>query len=125
MLNGFSSFDTDIHSQGRRLLVLATTSQRSVIQQLDLYSCFDRELAIPNVNTHNELAAVLREVRAFDSDADMAESLNMLRETTGSDEVGVGVKRVLLGIETAKQMPQEKVERFADVMARMIASVRL
>ena len=96
-----------------------------VLQQLDLYSCFDRELAVPNVNTHDELASVLREIRAFKSDREMAESLNLLREATQTDEVGVGIKRVLLGIETARQTPDDMVERFADVMAKTMASSRI
>jgi vesicle-fusing ATPase len=95
------------------------------MQQLDLYASFDRELAVPNVNTHAELASVLREVRAFRSEGDMAESLNVLRETTGTNDVGVGIKRVLLGIETARQTPDDMVERFADVMAKTMASSRM
>ncbi len=95
------------------------------MQQLDLYASFDREMAVPNVNTHAELASVLREVRAFRSESDMAASLNLLREITGTNEVGVGIKRVLLGIETARQMPDEMVDRFADVMAKTMASSRM
>jgi vesicle-fusing ATPase len=90
-----------------------------------MYDSFDRELAVPNVNSHNELAAVLREVRAFRSESDIVRSLNMLRETTGSDRVGVGIKRVLLGVETAKQTPDEMVERFADTMAKTMVSSRV
>ena len=53
------------------------------------------------------------------------QSLNILRETTGSEEIGVGVKRVLLGIETARQSERgQRAEMFADVIARMIASGR-
>ena len=106
------------------MLILATTTQRSVLQQLDLYSSFDRELAVPNVNTHEELAKILRETKAFESSAELTESLNLLYSTTGTNEVGVGIKRVLLGIETAKQQPEEKVEMFADVMAKMMAAAR-
>ena len=95
------------------------------MQQLDLYASFDRELAVPNVNTHAELVSILREVRAFRSESDMAESLNVLRETTGTNDVGVGIKRVLLGIETARQTPDDMVERFADVMAKTMASSRM
>lgn len=112
-------------SQGRRLLILATTTQRSVLQQLDLHSGFDRELAVPNVNTHQELASVLREIRAFPNDGLLADCLSQLRDTTGTDEVGVGIKRVLLGIETAKQSPEDIGGRFADVMAKMMASTRI
>ena len=114
--------------QGRRLLILGTTTQRSVLHQLDLASCFDRELGVPNVATHAELAAICREVRAFDSEAELGASLEALREATGSQEVGVGVKRVLLAVETARQTPGgaggERAERFADVVARMMASGR-
>jgi vesicle-fusing ATPase len=95
------------------------------MQQLDLYASFDRELAVPNVNTHAELASVLREVRAFRSESEMAASLDVLRETTGTNDVGVGIKRVLLGIETARQTPDDMVERFADVMAKTMASSRM
>lgn len=52
--------------------------------------------------------------------------MDILRDTTGGDEVGVGIKRVLLGIETARQAPPgERAERFADVVARMIAQGRV
>lgn len=95
------------------------------MQQLDLYASFDREMAVPNVNTHGELASVLREVRAFRSESDMAASLNLLGETTGTNDVGVGIKRVLLGVETARQTPDDMVERFADVMAKTMASSRM
>lgn len=110
--------------KGRRLLILATTTQRTVLHQLDLYDCFDRELAVPNVNSFDELSTVLRQVRAFQSSADLNESLQILKETTSSDHVGVGIKRVLLGIETARQTPDDIVGRFADVMAKMMASGR-
>jgi vesicle-fusing ATPase len=104
------------------LLILATTTQRSVLQQLDLFDCFDRELAVPNVTNLDELSAVLQEVRAFESSADLAESLNTLRDIAGSDKVGVGIKRVLLGVETARQTPDDIVGRFADVMSKMMHS---
>lgn len=77
------------------------------------------------MNTHQELANICREVKAFDSEQELMQSLNMLRETTGGEEVGVGVKRVLLGIETARQSERgQRAEMFADVVARMIASAK-
>lgn len=77
------------------------------------------------MNTHKELANVLQEVRAFESSSDLTESLNLLKENTGTDEVGVGIKRVLLGVETARQTPEDKVDRFAEVMGKMMASSRM
>jgi vesicle-fusing ATPase len=48
----------------------------------------------------------------------------MLRDMEGSDKVGVGIKRVLLGVETARQSPDVR-GAFADVMSKMMASTRL
>jgi len=110
----------------RRLLILGTTSQRSVLKQLDLQPIFNRELAVPNVNTYPELAAVLREVGAFDSETELSASLAELKDITGgAEEIGVGIKKVLMGVGEAKQEEEGNVgARFADVMAQQIAASR-
>lgn len=108
--------------QGRRLLILGTTSQRSVLRQLDLQPIFNYELAVPSINTHAELAAVLREVEAFDSEQDLAQSLAELRDTTGSENVGVGIKKVLLGVEKAKEDATDMPSRLAEIIALQIAA---
>lgn len=103
---------------------MGTTSQRSIMRQLDLQPLFDHELAVPSVQTHKELAAVLREIGAFDSDADLAESLNELAEITGTDQVGVGIKKVLTAVGRAKSDPENFPSRFADMMSQLIAASR-
>ncbi|KAI1006867.1 Vesicular-fusion protein [Podosphaera aphanis] len=108
----------------RRLLILGTTSQRSVMRQLDLQQIFNRELAVPNVNTQQELAAVLREMKAFKNEGDVAETLNELREITGSNHVGVGIKKVLLAVGEARQEPGNMTGRFAEVISQQIAASR-
>jgi vesicle-fusing ATPase len=94
------------------------------MRQLDLQQIFNRELAVPNINSHKELAAVLREVRAFDSESDLAESLNELREITGTDQVGIGIKQILLGIEESKAESGGMASRFAEVTAANMAASR-
>ncbi|OAL52043.1 AAA-domain-containing protein [Pyrenochaeta sp. DS3sAY3a] len=108
--------------KGRRLLIFATTTERSVLTQLDLFSRFDAEIAVPNVNTQAELAHILRESGAF-SDRDQHRAISEIQEITGSTEVGVGIKKILTGIETAKQ-DQDVPGRFARVMSRAIAANR-
>jgi len=94
------------------------------MRQLDFQQLFNRELAVLNINTHNELTAVLREVRAFDNDSDLAESLNELRDITSTDRVGIGIKKVLLAIVEAKQDKGNVIGRLAEVIAlQMAASV--
>ena len=101
-------------------MIFATTTERSVLTQLDLFARFDAEIAVPNVNTQGELANVLRESGAF-SDSDQQRAITEIEEITGSTEVGVGIKKILTGIETAKQ-DQDVPGRFARVMSRAIAT---
>jgi vesicle-fusing ATPase len=103
-------------------LIFATTTERSVLTQLDLFSRFDAEIAVPNVNTQAELANVLRESGAF-SDDDQKRAISEIEEITGSQDIGVGIKKILTGIETAKQ-DQDVPGRFARVMSRAIAANR-
>ncbi|TVY71216.1 Vesicular-fusion protein sec18 [Lachnellula suecica] len=106
----------------RRLLILATTSQRSIMRQLDFQPLFDRELAIPYIQTHKELATVLKEINAFESDSDVAESLNELAAITGSDRIGVGIKKVLTAVGQAKRDPDNVPSKFAEMMSQLIAA---
>ena len=104
---------------GRRLLILATTTERSVLQQLDLFTAFDSDIAVPNVGSYDELAHILMETRAFEDPRRPVEELqNIIR----GESVGVGIKKILLGIETAKQ-DQDMAGRFANVIARTRAQM--
>ncbi|KAF2688014.1 AAA-domain-containing protein [Lentithecium fluviatile CBS 122367] len=106
----------------RRLLVFATTTERSVLQQLDLFSRFDADIAVPNVNSQAELASVLQHSGAF-SESDQQRAIGEIQEITGSAEVGVGIKKTLLAIQTAKE-DQDVPGRFARVMSQAIAANR-
>ena len=90
--------------------------------QLDLKQIFNRELAVPNINTHTELASALREVGGFDREDDMTASLNELRDITGTDQIGVGIKNVLTTLGQAKRDKQNFAGTFADMMAQQMAS---
>ena len=76
------------------------------------------------MNSYAELGRILREVRAFDSEADLAESLETLRGSSGSDEVGVGIKKVLLAIGEAREEVGNVPGRFAEVMGLQMESSR-
>ncbi|CAG8960642.1 hypothetical protein HYFRA_00013520 [Hymenoscyphus fraxineus] len=108
---------------GRRLLVIGTTSQRSVMAQLDLKQIFNRELAIPNINTHQELAAALQEFGGFENPSDLAASLNELRDITGTDQIGIGIKNVLTTVGQAKRDRENFPSTFADMMAQQMANL--
>jgi vesicle-fusing ATPase len=105
--------------KGRRLLILATTTERSILQQLDIFNSFNSDIPVPNVNSYEELQHVMHESGAF-SRQDVQRSLQEIRDITQSEEVGVGIKRILLGIETAKQ-DADMASRFGGVIARAVA----
>lgn len=102
------------------MLVFATTTERSVLTQLDLFSRFDAEIAVPNVNTKGELNNILKYSKAF-SDEGRADTIKGIEEITGREEIGVGIKKILTGIETAQQ-DQDMPGRFARVIAQAIAA---
>lgn len=105
--------------KGRRLLVLATTGERSVLQQLDLFTVFNSDIAVPNVSGYGELKHIVDQSGVF---VEPERAIGELREMTGSESVGVGIKKILLGIETAKQDP-DREGRFASVIGRAVAQM--
>lgn len=105
---------------GRRLLILATTTERSVLQQLEMFGHFNSDVSVPTLKSYDELAQVMAASKAF-SDSDIRSAIEEIRQITGSQDVGVGIKKVLLGIETAKQDEQSMPSRFASVISRAIA----
>ncbi|KAB8077822.1 P-loop containing nucleoside triphosphate hydrolase protein [Aspergillus leporis] len=111
-------------TKDRRLLVLATTTQRAVLKQLDVYNSFNSDIMVPNVMTCGELQYIMKHSGAFD-DHEIVQVLESIGGINQADEnpaektIGVGVKKVLLGIETAKQ-DVDKVGRFVRVIDRAI-----
>ncbi|KAJ9233988.1 hypothetical protein DTO207G8_9004 [Paecilomyces variotii] len=105
-------------AKGRRLLILATTTERAVLKQLDLYNSFNSDIMVPTVNTPDELKYVLEQSGSFNLQ-EVLQSIEGIAGISEETRIGVGVKRVLLGIETAKQDP-DKVGRFTRVITRAI-----
>ncbi|KAL8365207.1 hypothetical protein RB595_004150 [Gaeumannomyces hyphopodioides] len=106
--------------KGHRLLVLATTSRRSVLDQLDIMDSFDREIAVPAVRNLKELGEVLAESQLFEP-SDVNACLNGVQGITGTDSIGVGVKTVL-STAAGAQMARDPVDRFAELLSRAVAS---
>lgn len=107
--------------KGRRLLVLATTGERSIMQQLDLFTYFDADIAVPTVNSFQELEYIMQQSGAFKGN-EIQHSIQEIQTLTGSsDRVNVGIKRILKGIETARQDPDNMPGRFAEVIGKAMA----
>jgi vesicle-fusing ATPase len=105
--------------KGRKLLILITSTERQVLQQLDFWRNFNASLPVSVVSTYQELEFIMQQSKLFSSQ-DIQQSLHEIRDITRAEEVGVGIKTVLSAIETAKKDP-DMASRFAGVMSRAIA----
>lgn len=106
--------------KGRPLLILATTSERSVLQQLQLF--FKAQIAVPNLRTQEELRVVLKESGQFDEQG-IERAIGEIESTTGSKEIGVGIAQIVLAIQTAMQ-DDDRAGRFAEVMCEAVNEAR-
>jgi vesicle-fusing ATPase len=108
--------------RGRRLLILATSTERSVLSQLDLLNSFDAEIAVPNVANQKELQAVLGELGLF-ARQDQGRVLAEIEQYTGTKELNVGIKKVLMAAETARQDVNDTVGRFVSIVGRAVIEI--
>ncbi|KAI9692774.1 MAG: transport between ER and Golgi ATPase protein [Bogoriella megaspora] len=104
----------------RRLLVIGTTSERSALEQLNLLRRFHKTIAVPNVNTSQELAKILYSSGDY-SREDIQEMTSQIQQVSGRSEVGVSVKTILNRIGAAKQDPEWKKDVFVREITDMIA----
>ncbi|KAF8472794.1 P-loop containing nucleoside triphosphate hydrolase protein [Kalaharituber pfeilii] len=110
--------------KGRRLLIIGTTTERSVLQQLGLLNNFDAEIPVPNVANHHELAHILQEVKLFPDSNTQLRVLEELSQATGTRGLNVGIKKILMSIETARQ-DEDSRGRFVNVMARAVQEMNM
>ncbi|KAI2468384.1 AAA-domain-containing protein [Annulohypoxylon bovei var. microspora] len=106
--------------KGRRLLIIATTSQRSMLDQHGVFA-WDREIAVPAVKDHRELQALLAASGKFNGPVDINEALNELQTLTGGQDVGIGVKAVFSALETAAVRDPMPISLAEDISAIIAA----
>ncbi|KAJ2764942.1 transport between ER and Golgi ATPase protein [Coemansia nantahalensis] len=102
---------------GRRLLVIATTSERDVLAQMDLAAVFSSEIYVESISTVEALQKVVRHARLFDGASEYDDLFAALGDYLGSRSFSIGVKKLLLLIETARQDPDRHSRFMADICA--------
>ncbi|QRV87917.1 AAA family ATPase [Ceratobasidium sp. AG-Ba] len=98
---------------GKRLLVIATTSIRPMLTDMQMSEIFDAELRISPISTLSALAKVVDDVKLFNSPERLQDALHELR-VAGFDKEGklnIGVKKLLSIIEMARQEPTDIAQR--------------
>ncbi|KAF9506121.1 hypothetical protein BS47DRAFT_1353273 [Hydnum rufescens UP504] len=103
---------------GRRLLVLATTSLRPMLTEMQMNEVFDSEIRVPPISTLRSLERVLREVELFPSSDERRRAMGMLEQAGFGTEgrLNVGVKKLLSVIEMARQDPQDVGEKLTGAL---------
>lgn len=95
--------------KGRRLLILVTTSNRSILSDMDAESAFDTDIPITPINSLEGVDHCIREVQLFPSAGEQLRAMQMLRDARlgedGRAELLVGVKKLLSMAEMARQDP--------------------
>ncbi|CEL07496.1 hypothetical protein ASPCAL10653 [Aspergillus calidoustus] len=110
--------------KNRRILVLATTSERALMKQLNIYNSFNSDIRVPNVTHHQELKLVMEKSGIFTED-NIREALGRIDDMTEDTATGVGVKKIFDGIEEAKRNPHAPVDQFVRVINHAIEEGRV
>jgi vesicle-fusing ATPase len=110
--------------KNRRILVLATTSERALMKQLNIYNSFNSDIRIPNVTHHQELKLVMEKSGVF-TDDNIREALERIDDMTEDTATGVGVKKIFDGVEEAKRNPHAPVDQFVRVINHAVEEGRV
>ncbi|KAJ1808494.1 transport between ER and Golgi ATPase protein [Coemansia sp. RSA 2523] len=93
---------------GRRLLIIGTTSERDVLAQMDMTSAFSNEIYIENICTLDALQKAIQHAHLFDDDAEYDLLFADLADYLHGRAFSVGIKKLLLLVETARQDPDRR-----------------
>ncbi|KAG2235194.1 P-loop containing nucleoside triphosphate hydrolase protein [Thamnidium elegans] len=98
----------------RRLLILATTTHRNILEQMDMTDEFSAEIYVPTITSLEGIDAVLQQLELF-TEEEKARALSILSEANMDNKLAIGVKKLLMIIEMARQ-DEDKVDKFVNTM---------
>ena len=97
-------------SKGKRLLIIATTTQKHVLEQMDMSDGFNAEIYIPTITDLSSVEVVLQELKLF-SEVERRKAMDMLLRSGVGNKLSVGIKKLMMNIEMARQ-DEDQVEKF-------------
>ncbi|CAM1323267.1 NSF (predicted) [Pycnogonum litorale] len=94
--------------KGRRLLILGTTSNKVVLESMELVSAFTETIHVPNLSCIEHLMAVLENTKCFNE-----EERNDIKEKVSNHRFSIPIKKLLRYVDMAKQIDgSSRVDRF-------------
>ncbi|KAJ3309613.1 transport between ER and Golgi ATPase protein [Blyttiomyces sp. JEL0837] len=97
--------------KGHKLLILCTSSQRHVLEQMDLMEVFNAQVYVPNIQ---DLKSIDLELGLF-NDSERRRVWQMI-QSSGSDlKFSISIKKLIMVAETSRQ-DVDKVEKFVNTL---------
>uniref|UniRef100_A0A8C2V7R2 Vesicle-fusing ATPase n=2 Tax=Chinchilla lanigera TaxID=34839 RepID=A0A8C2V7R2_CHILA len=104
--------------QGRKLLIIGTTSRKDVLQEMEMLNAFSTTIHVPNIATGEQLLEALELLGNFKD----KERTTIAQQVKGR-KVWIGIKKLLMLIEMSLQMdPEYRVKKFLALLREEGAS---
>ncbi|XP_043911166.1 vesicle-fusing ATPase [Protopterus annectens] len=98
--------------QGRKLLIIGTTSRKDVLQEMEMLDAFSTTIHVPNISTGDQLIDALELLGSFKD----SERATITKQVKGK-KVWIGIKKLLMLIEMSLQMdPEYRVRKFLTLL---------
>lgn len=98
--------------KGRKLLIIATTSEKELIKELGIYHSFSKVVHVPNVSRGEEVINVLEQLDCFSK-----KDMEFLNRDLKDKNCSIGVKSLLDVVELSKQATDSyRVAKFVNAL---------
>lgn len=104
--------------QGRKLLIIGTTSRKDVLQEMEMLNAFSTTIHVPNIATGEQLLEALELLGNFKD-----KERTIIAQQVKGKKVWIGIKKLLMLIEMSLQMdPEYRVRKFLALLREEGAS---
>ncbi|KAJ1995461.1 transport between ER and Golgi ATPase protein [Coemansia spiralis] len=103
--------------RGRRLLIIGTTGEREVLTQMDMTSAFSNEMYVRDISTLDAVLKVAQSVHLFNEQIEYDRLYDDLSKCLDGQTFTIGIKKLLLLIETARQDPNKHARLVSEIRA--------
>ncbi|XP_041431356.1 vesicle-fusing ATPase isoform X1 [Xenopus laevis] len=98
--------------QGRKLLIIGTTSRKDVLQEMEMLDAFSTTIRVPNIVTGEQLMEALELLGGFKDN-----ERSVIAKQVKGRKVHIGIKKLLMLIEMSMQMdPEYRVSKFLSLL---------
>jgi len=109
--------------KGRRLLILATTSNSRMLSDMELSDAFASEIRVPAIGRIESIIRVVEAVNLLTSEDEIRRLTTLMQQARlGETGFAIGVKRLLSLIEMARQDP-DPADKFFNGLLMLLGGI--